>query len=60
MLLGRDAFQFEVGYRLGYSEAKEEDAEEHLGGSGEVAASEGPVEEVPEPSRVREAWGLIN
>ena len=37
MLPGRDLLQFKARYRLRYSKAKEEDKEENLGGSGEVA-----------------------
>ena len=57
MLPRRDALQFEVGYRLGYSKAKEEDVEERLGGLGEAAMLKVPVEEVLESSRFTEARG---
>ena len=57
MLPRRDALKFEAGYRLGHSKAKEEDAEERLGGLGEAAMPKVLVEEALESSRVREARG---
>ena len=50
MPLWRDALQFKVGYRLGYLEAKEEDMEEHFGGSGEAMEFEAPAKETLERS----------
>ena len=57
MLPGRDALQFEAGYLLRYLEAKEEDAEERLGGLGEVAAFDIPIEEVLASSHIGEVRG---
>ena len=57
MLLGRDLLQFEAGYRLGYSETKKVDGEEHVGGLCEAEATNAPTENMPESSHAEKAQG---
>ena len=55
MLPMRDQLQFEVGYKLWYSKAKEE--EEDPGDLGEVAPTNASKEGDPETNYAREAQG---
>ena len=57
MLLERDLLQFEVGYRIGYTNAKEEE-EGDLSSFGEVAPIDALTTEGddPETNYIREVW----